>query len=127
MTSSGALLQPPVTLPRGVDPAGLSISSDGRISAGNRAVGRLTLVDVAAPEGLRSAGDNLFEATAQSGAPRAAGAQTTVAQGALEASNVDMGDAMVDLMDSQRSFQMASKALETQDQMWSIANGLKGS
>ena len=43
----------------------------------------------------------------------------------LEASNIDIADAMVDLMDAQRSFQMASQAVRTQDQMLQIANGLK--
>lgn len=125
MTSGGRLLQPPVTLPKGVSPQDVTIAPDGRLNVDGRVVGSLTLVTVASPESLRSAGDNLYEATAQSGAARAAGADTTVAQGALEASNVDMGDAMVDLIDSQRSFQMASQALKTQDEMWQIANGLK--
>ena len=54
-----------------------------------------------------------------------AGAGRATGQGALEGSNVDIADAMVDLMDAQRSFQMASQAVRTQDQMLSIANGLK--
>ncbi len=48
-----------------------------------------------------------------------------IAQGALEMSNVDLGDAMVDMMAAQRGFQMASQAVKTQDQMLSIANGIK--
>ena len=46
-------------------------------------------------------------------------------QGALEASNVDMADAMVAMIESQRAFQLTSKAIQTQDQMWEIANGVK--
>ena len=54
---------------------------------------------------------------------RATGA--TLQQGVLEASNVDLADAMVDMMDAQRSYSMASKAIHMQDQMMEIANGVK--
>jgi flagellar basal-body rod protein FlgG len=40
-------------------------------------------------------------------------------------SNVSMGDAMVDMMDAQRSFELASKAINMQDQILGIANGVK--
>ncbi|MFL5841455.1 MAG: flagellar basal body rod C-terminal domain-containing protein [Thermoleophilaceae bacterium] len=43
----------------------------------------------------------------------------------LESSNVDLADAMVDMMDAQRSYSMASKAIHMQDQMMEIANGVK--
>ena len=45
--------------------------------------------------------------------------------GATEASNVDMGDAMVDMMDAQRAYELASKAIKQQDEMMGIANGVK--
>ena len=45
--------------------------------------------------------------------------------GATEASNVDMGDAMVDMMDAQRAYELASKAIHQQDEMMGIANGVK--
>jgi flagellar basal-body rod protein FlgG len=124
-TSTGALLQPPVTLPRGVSPQELKINPDGTLVAQGRPMGRLTLVGVASPGKLADAGDSTFKTTAASGPPRAAGTGTTVTQGALEASNVDLGDAMVDLIGAQRGFQMASQAVRTQDQMLQIANGLK--
>ena len=78
-----------------------------------------------APTKLDDAGDGNYTTNARSGPPRVAGTDTKLAQGALEASNVDIADAMVDLMDAQRSFQMASQAVRTQDQMLQIANGLK--
>src|SRR5919108_392113 len=46
-------------------------------------------------------------------------------QGALEMSNTDVADAMVAMIESQRAFQLTSKAIQTQDQMWEIANGVK--
>ena len=124
-TASGALLQPPVTLPEGMAPKDLKISPDGTLMRDDTPIGRMTLVNVAAPTQLDDAGDGVFTTNAASGPPRVAGTGTQLVQGALESSNVDVADAMVDLMDAQRSFQMASQAVKTQDQMLSIANGLK--
>jgi flagellar basal-body rod protein FlgG len=123
-TAQGDLLEPPVTLPPGVSEADVSVAADGTVLAGNRRLGRLQLVTVTAPQGLRADGESLFVATAASGAPRPV-AGASLVQGALEASNVDLGDAMVDMMDAQRSFQLASRAVQTQDQMLQIANGLR--
>jgi flagellar basal-body rod protein FlgG len=124
-TSDGTLLQPPVTIPAGVTPEDVKIGPDGTLMAQGKPIGRLTLVTVAAPHELQDAGDGMYTTTAASGRPRAAGNGTTLAQGELEASNVDLGDAMVEMMAAQRSFQMASQAVRTQDQMLSIANGIK--
>jgi flagellar basal-body rod protein FlgG len=124
-TSDGSLLQPPVTLPQGMSASDLKIAPDGTLFAQDRPVGRMVLVTVAAPHALDDAGDGMYTTNAASGPARAAGADTSVAQGMLEASNVDLGDAMVDLMTAQRSFQMASQAVKTQDQMLQIANGVK--
>lgn len=124
-SSDGALVRPPVTLPAGMSPDDLTIASDGTLFAQGKPLGRLTIVTVAAPHQLDDAGDGRYTTNAASGGARAAGPRTTVAQGALEMSNVDLGDAMVDLMAAQRGFQMASQAVRTQDQMLSIANGVK--
>ncbi|MEA2322571.1 MAG: flagellar basal-body rod protein FlgG, partial [Solirubrobacteraceae bacterium] len=43
----------------------------------------------------------------------------------VEASNVDMGDTMAQMMDSQRSYQLASRAVQMQDQLLQIANQVK--
>jgi len=125
-TSDGDILQPPITVPRGTTPDQLSIAADGTVRVGDgRALGRITLVTVPSPDGLQPLGNNLFAATTQSGATTAAGSGTTLRQGELEGSNVDVGDAMVDMIDAQRSFQLASKAIQMQDQMLEIANQVK--
>jgi flagellar basal-body rod protein FlgG len=124
VTSGGDLLQPPITLPRGTDPSRVSIGHDGTVSANGRRVGRIQVMQVSSDQGLQSIGKNLFAATAASGAPRAVRA-TSVVQGSLEGSNVDMADSMVDMMDSQRAYQLASRAIQMQDQMMEIANGVK--
>ena len=56
---------------------------------------------------------------------RAAATTTTLQQGVLEASDVDAGTAMTDMIEAQRAYQMASKAIQTQDQILEIANGVK--
>jgi flagellar basal-body rod protein FlgG len=123
--ADGLPLQPPVTIPAGVDPGTLAIAPDGAVRAGTRALGRIPLVDVRAPDRLTAIGDNLFRTSAASGPATAAGPRSALRQGALEGSDVDLADAMVDMMDAQRSYSLASKAIGYQDQMAQIANGLK--
>jgi flagellar basal-body rod protein FlgG len=124
VTSSGDRVQPAITVPPGVPADRLEVAADGTVTADGRALGRLRLVDVRSVEGLAPAGDNLFVPTAASGPIRAA-AGTQLTSGALEASNVEMADVMVDMMDAQRSYQLASRAVQMQDQMLGVANGVK--
>lgn len=126
-TKDGLLLDPPIKLPAGTSPENVSIGPDGTVRVGDgKPLGRIQLVTVPAPDGLLSIGENRFEATAASGAIKdAANGNATLRQGMTEASNVDVGDAMVDMIDAQRSFQLASKAIQMQDQMLEIANQVK--
>jgi flagellar basal-body rod protein FlgG len=123
--SSGALVQPPITVPAGTDPTRVAIGPDGTVRAAGRVVGRLDIVSVRSNQGLQPVGDNAFLVTPQSGPAGRAPASTTLTQGALEMSNTDVSDAMVAMIESQRAFQLTSKAIQTQDQMWEIANGVK--
>jgi flagellar basal-body rod protein FlgG len=123
-TQKGDLLQPAVTVPAGTKESDLQIGSDGTITASNRQIGRIQLVSVRSPEALQSVGDSLFRATAASGAPTAL-ATGRLTQGSVEASNVDVADSMTEMMDAQRSFQLASKAVQMQDQLLQIANSVK--
>ena len=88
-------------------------------------MGKLALVSVRSPQGLVPVGDNAFLPSAASGPAGAAPRATKLTQGALEASNVDMASAMVAMIESQRAFELVSKAIHTADQMWEIANGVK--
>ena len=121
----GDIVQPPVTVPPGSDTEHMQITPDGRITLGGAEVGRLQVVTVPSPEGLQDLGDNGFAVTAASGAVRPAPATTVLEQGALEGSNVDMGDAMSELIESQRAYEMASRAIQAQDKAAEIANGIK--
>ena len=124
-TSSGALVQPAIKIPTSVAEDQISIGTDGTVGAAGQRVGRLNVVTVRSQAGLLSAGDNAFLATAASGPAVAAPRATTLTQGALEASNTDMAEAMVSMIDSQRAYQLASKAISTADEMMGIANGVK--
>jgi flagellar basal-body rod protein FlgG len=125
VTSTGALVQPTLTIPAGVSQDQISIASDGTVKAAGRTAGKIQLVGVRAEQALQSAGENAFVTTAGSGAARPAPVTTTLAQGALEASNTDMSQAMVDMIEAQRTYQLTSKAIQTADQMMEIANGVK--
>jgi flagellar basal-body rod protein FlgG len=124
-TSSGALVQPRITVPAGVSEDQLAIGGDGSVTAAGRRIGRLDVVTVRAPQSLTSVGDNAFVTSAASGGTVAAPRATTLTQGALEMSNVDMSEAMVDLIQSQRAYELASKAISTADQMMQVANEVK--
>jgi flagellar basal-body rod protein FlgG len=124
-TSTGQLVEPPVTVPQGTSEDDIAIASDGTIRAGTKRIGRLEVVDVRAPYGLEPVGDNTFVATAASGPVQAAPRATVVTQGALEASNTDMSESMVAMIESERAYQLASRAIQTADQMMQIANEVK--
>jgi flagellar basal-body rod protein FlgG len=124
VTVNGDRLQPPVKIPADVPLDDVKIGADGAVTAGEgRALGKITLRDVPAPAGLQDVGGSVSVPTQASGALR--NATGTLKQSALERSNVDMADAMTSLVEAQRSYSMASKALQTQDQLMEIANGVK--
>lgn len=124
VTAAGEPLVPPIRLPAGAHPQQVQVATDGTVTVAGRRVGRIEVVDVPAPAELRPVGDNLFVATAASGAPAPArGAQ--LVQGALEQANVDLGEAMVGLIEAQRAYQLASRVIQTHDQLLEIANGVR--
>ena len=123
-TARGELLQPPVTLPKGTDPSKVTIAPDGTVSAGTQKLGQIALVDVPARAGLQALGGDLYVATTASGAPTQVKG-STLQQGVLESSNVDLATAMTELVDAQRAFTLDSKVVQTQDQLLDIANQIR--
>jgi flagellar basal-body rod protein FlgG len=124
-TATGGLLVPTITIPDGVAESELSIGRDGAVMAAGRNVGKISLVNVRSPQNLQAAGENAFVTTARSGNTVAAPAATALTQAALEGSNTDMAQAMTDMLETQRAYQLASKAIQTADSMMEIANGVK--
>ena len=115
----------PVTIPKGVDSSDVTIAPDGTVSAAGRRVGKLDVVSVRSPQALTPVGDNAFVTNGASDAATAAPSGTRLSQGALEASNTDLAESMVSMIESQRAFQLTSRAISTADQMWEIANQVK--
>jgi flagellar basal-body rod protein FlgG len=122
--TQGNPLSPAIKLPTGDTAADLTIAADGNVTAKGQKLGTITLVNVPAPDQLQPAGDGTYSVTAGSGAVRAA-TGSTIQQGALEGSNVDSNTAMSDMINAQRSYQMASQAIQDQSQMLQIADTLK--
>jgi flagellar basal-body rod protein FlgG len=120
----GMLVQPPITIPAGVNTDEVSIAANGTVQTAGKTVGKISLVDVPAPDGLVADGDSVFSATAASGAIKTA-KSATLQQGALEGSNVDMGAEMAKMMTAQKEYEMSSQAVQYQSQMLSIANQIK--
>ena len=117
------------------DATDVRISPQGEVSAqlgadAERTVlGTLELVTFAALEGLESQGDNLFRATDRSGPPLPSlageGGTGKLAQGYLEAANVDMIDEMTGLVLAQRAYQLNARVLQASDQVLETINNLR--
>lgn len=125
VTSSGYVVQPAITLP--ATTSTITIGSDGIISVLDAAtgaqtqVGQIQMADFANPAGLQAIGDNLFQETTASGAATNStpgiNGMGSVMQGALENSNVSVVEEMVDMISTQRAYEMNSKVISTVDQM----------
>jgi flagellar basal-body rod protein FlgG len=122
--AAGNRLFPPIKVPKGVSGEQVRITSDGTVTAAGKKIGQIKLVTVAAPDHLRGEGDSLLLATKESGEPKALRAGR-IHQGALEDSNVNLGRDMATMMSTQRNYQMASTAIQTESQMMQIANQLR--
>jgi flagellar basal-body rod protein FlgG len=125
VTASGYAVQPGITLPDGSQ--SITIGKDGVITAqiaGQSAptqIGSLQLFDFINPAGLQPRGENMYvesaaSGTAQSGTPGLNGLGMTE-QGSLEASNVNVVEELVTMIETQRAYEMNSKAISTTDQM----------
>lgn len=122
---AGLLLQPNITVPN--DAQQITISQDGQVTVSIRGqadptnVGQIQLADFINPTGLQPIGQNLFVETASSGAPiqGVPGLQGlgSIQQGSLETSNVNVTEELVNLIESQRLYEMNSKVISSVDQM----------
>lgn len=127
----------PVTAPAG---SKVAINSDGELliranGTGAPTVGqRIKLMDVQRPEGLQQRDDNLFvlangvteaDVFGAAGVAGAVPTDVSVRSGYLEESNVDLAGEMTDMMQVQRMYQMAARALTSSDTMMNLANNLR--
>ena len=129
VTANGALLQPPVTIPANV--ASISIGQDGTVSVenatgGTQNIGQIQTARFVNPAGLQAVGQNLLKETPASGAATVGAPGQTGAgqlmQGALEASNVNVVEEMVNMIETQRAYEVNSKAISAVDGMLRFLN-----
>lgn len=125
VTASGFPVQPTITIP----PSALSmtIAKDGTVSvrvpgsATPVQVGTMQLASFVNPAGLQAMGENLYLQTASSGTPstNAPGTNGTglLNQGYVETSNVNVVEELVNMIQTQRAYEINSKAIQTSDQM----------
>lgn len=130
VTASGYAVQPGITIPDGA--GSITIGNDGTVSvqlvgqASPVQVGNLQLTDFINAAGLEPRGENLYLETAASGAPQVGSPGLnglgSLAQGSLEGSNVNVVEELVNMIETQRAYEMNSKAIATSDQMLEYAN-----
>ena len=125
VTANGYPLQPAINIPQGTQ--SVTIGADGAVTITTAAnpkgtqVGQIQLADFINEEGLQPTGNNMVVESAASGSPQVGTGGTnglgTIAQGALETSNVNSVTELVNMIQCQRSYEMNSKAISTVDQM----------
>lgn len=125
VTNNGYLVQPGITVPANAKV--ISIGQDGTVSvtlpnqATPQTLGQLQIAQFINPPGLEALGENLYAETAASGAPNVGvpGSTSlgTVQQGFLETSNVNVVEELVSMIQTQRAYELNSKAVSTSDQM----------
>ncbi|HEY0269187.1 MAG TPA: flagellar basal-body rod protein FlgG, partial [Methyloradius sp.] len=125
VTSSGYPVQPAITIPANAQT--LSVGRDGTVSitqpgsASAVQVGTLQLATFINSAGLLSKGENLYVETAASGTPNTntpgSNGAGVLSQGYVETSNVNVVEEMVNMIQTQRAYEINSKAISTSDQM----------
>jgi len=130
VTASGYEVQPAITVPDKVQ--SLTIAVDGTVQATfadqpqPSQIGTLQTVDFLNPAGLQARGENLYLETAASGTPQIGtpglNGLGNLVQGALEGSNVNVVEELVSMIETQRAYEMNSKAISTSDQMLQYLN-----
>jgi flagellar basal-body rod protein FlgG len=130
VTNTGYVVQPAIQIPEGTQ--SVTIGKDGTVSvqlpgqAAASQIGSLQLTDFVNPAGLQARGENLFLETAasgpaQTGTPGLAGVGL-IEQGMLESSNVNVVEELVNMIETQRAYEMNAKAIAATDGMLQYLN-----
>ncbi len=133
VNSDGYSLEPSITIP--ANTLSITVGSDGKVTvlqAGSNKpteIGQIELARFINPGGLKALGKNLFAPTGSSGEATTANPGSdglgTIAQGFIELSNVNIVEEMVNMIVSQRAYEINSKAVQASDDMLHIANNLR--
>ena len=103
----------PIVLPSNVGLQQIVVSSDGQISAGGQAIGKLKIVDFAKQALLEPSGTDAF--TAPDNVASTPATKTTVQQGFRESSNVNIVEELVGLITVSRMYEASVKGIQSQD------------
>ncbi|MGB9689323.1 flagellar basal-body rod protein FlgG [Thermogutta sp.] len=130
---TGRLLEPPIVIPN--DATAITITPEGQVFVQQpnnpqlTPVGQIQLVNFINPEGLLKLGENLYAETDASGPPQVGNPGQEglgiLRQNALEASNVEPVRELIDLITTQRAFEMNSQAVQVGDQMMQLVSNLR--
>ncbi|MGH6646138.1 flagellar basal-body rod protein FlgG [Aquabacterium sp.] len=125
VTNNGYQIQPGITVP--ANATSVTIGADGTVTAAisgqntAQTLGQIQLTNFINPAGLEPRGENLYTETPASGTPQTAnpGTDSTglLAQGFVETSNVNVVEELVTMIQTQRAYELNSKAIQTSDQM----------
>lgn len=131
--SGGALVEPPITIP--ADTIDISVGRNGEIRVRQEGsntlntIGEIELARFVNPEGLKQIGRNLYIETDASGSPVTGTPQSdglgAIIQGALEMSNVDPVRELIDLITTQRAFELNSQAIQSADESLQVVSNLR--
>lgn len=133
VTSQGLRVQPGITVPQGVVDVVISRTGQVQVKTADspqmQTVGQLELATFVNEAGLEAQGDNLFKETDASGQPTVAAPGEpglgTLAQGYLEASNVNPVSEITALISAQRAYEMNSRIVKTADEMLATTSQLR--
>lgn len=130
VNSQGLPLIPQIQVPDGT--TSITIGNDGMVSvtvSGQTEptqLGQIEIANFANPEGLQSLSGNLYIETAASGTPQVGVAgldgRGTISQGNLEGSNVNVVEELVDMIETQRAYEVNSKMIKSTDEMLQYVN-----
>ena len=121
--SNGALLEPQITVPG--EATGVIIKPNGEVKAltaeGETAIGQIQVASFVNPQGLNAIGNNFYKRSPASGeaiqvVPGESGTGT-ILQGALEASNVNVANSMIEMIGAQRAYEMNTRVMGVADKM----------
>ena len=131
--SDGSVVEPPISIP--TDAIDISVARNGEVRVRQQgsntlnAIGEIQLARFVNPEGLKQIGRNLYLETDASGAPVTGTPQSdglgAIAQGNLEISNVDPVRELIDLITTQRAFELNSQSIKSADESLQIVSNLR--
>lgn len=131
LTSSGYILTPPINVPQ--NSLGITIAPNGIVNSRDSEgkltqIGQIELVSFVNPSGMLALGGNTYQASessgaAQQGVPGNSGFGN-LEQGHLEASNVNVVNEMVNMIQAQRAYEMNSKVIQAADAMLQVSNNV---